>query len=73
MQSVLFNHFNQLSKNVDWFIAEERLIYITYYTKETSHQMDKNCAGSGLLFMYLQFAFQRDGVHECYDVLCEET
>ena len=34
--------------------------------------MPKKCAGSGLLFMYLQLAFQRDGVHEPYDVLCEE-
>ena len=34
--------------------------------------MAKKCAGSGLLFMHLQLAFQRDGVHELYDVLCEE-
>ena len=26
----------------------------------------------GLLFMHLQLAFQRDGEHELYDVLCEE-
>ena len=32
----------------------------------------KKCAGSGLLFMYPQLAFQRDGVHAFYDVLCEE-
>ena len=32
-----------------------------------SHQMAKKCAGSGLLFMHLQLAFQRDGVHEFYD------
>ena len=37
-----------------------------------SYQMAKKCAGSGLLFMHLQLAFQRDGVHEFYDVLCEE-
>ena len=37
-----------------------------------SPQMAKQCAGSGLLFMHLQLAFQRDGVHESYDVLCEE-
>ena len=37
-----------------------------------SHQMAKKCAGSGLLFMHLQLAFQRDGVHELYDGLCEE-
>ena len=37
-----------------------------------SHQMAKKCAGSGLLFMHLQLAFQRDGVHEFYDVLSEE-
>ena len=40
--------------------------------KYMSHQMAKKCAGSGLLFMHLQLAFQRDGVHELYDVLCEE-
>ena len=34
--------------------------------------MAKKCAGSGLLFMHLQLVFQRDGVHEFYDVLCEE-
>ena len=34
--------------------------------------MAKKCAGSGLLFMHLQLAFQRDGEHELYDVLCEE-
>ena len=34
--------------------------------------MAKKCAGSGLLFMHLQLAFQRDGVHEFDDVLCEE-
>ena len=34
--------------------------------------MAKQCAGSGLLFMHLQLAFQRDGEHELYDVLCEE-
>ena len=34
--------------------------------------MAKKCAGSGLLFMHLQLAFQRDGVHAFYDVLCEE-
>ena len=33
--------------------------------------MAKKCAGSGLLFMHLQLAFQHDGVHELYDVLCE--
>ena len=32
----------------------------------------QKCAGSGLLFMHLQLAFQRDGVHAFYDVLCEE-
>ena len=37
-----------------------------------SHQMAKKCAGSGLLFINLQLAFQRDGEHELYDVLCEE-
>ena len=37
-----------------------------------SYQMAKKCAGSGLLFMHLQLAFLRDGVHELYDVLCEE-
>ena len=39
-----------------------------------SHQMAKQCqcTGSGLLFMQLQLAFQRDGVHELHDVLCEE-
>ena len=31
--------------------------------------MAKKCAGSGLLFMHLQFAFQHDGVHAFYDVL----
>ena len=40
--------------------------------KYISHQMANNCAGSGLLFMHIQLAFQRDGVHELYDVLCEE-
>ena len=35
--------------------------------------MAKKCAGSGLLFMHLQLAFQHDGVHELYDVLCEEV
>ena len=39
--------------------------------KCTSHQMAKKCAGSGL-FMHLQLAFQRDGVHEFDDVLSEE-
>ena len=34
--------------------------------------MAKQCARSGLLFMHLQLAFQRDDVHEFYDVLCEE-
>ena len=34
--------------------------------------MAKKCAGSGLLFMHLQLACQRDGLHEFYDVLCEE-
>ena len=34
--------------------------------------MGIKCARSGLLFMHLQLAFQRDGVHELYDVLCEE-
>ena len=34
--------------------------------------MANKCAGSGLLFMHLQLAFQRDGVHAFYDVLCEE-
>ena len=38
-----------------------------------SPQMAKKCAGSGLLFMHLQLAFQRDGVHAFYDVLCEES
>ena len=37
-----------------------------------SPQMAKKCAGSGLLLMHLQLAFQRDGVHAFYDVLCEE-
>ena len=37
-----------------------------------SHQMTKKCAGSGLLFIHLQLACQRDGEHELYDVLCEE-
>ena len=37
-----------------------------------SYQMAKKCAGSGLLFMHLQLDFQRGGVHELYDVLCEE-
>ena len=37
-----------------------------------SHQLAKKCAGSGLLFMHLQLAFQRDVVHAFYDVLCEE-
>ena len=37
-----------------------------------SHQKAKNCAGSGLLLIRIQLAFQRDGVHELYDVLCEE-
>ena len=36
-----------------------------------SHQIAKS-VGSGLLFMHLQLAFQRDCVHELYDVLCEE-
>ena len=40
--------------------------------KDINHQMAKHCVGSGLLFMHLQLAFQRDGVHELYDVLCEE-
>ena len=35
-------------------------------------KMARKCGGSGLLFMQLQLAFQRDGVHELYDVLCEE-
>ena len=34
--------------------------------------MAKKCAGSGLLFMHLQLAFQRDDRHAFYDVLCEE-
>ena len=34
--------------------------------------MAKKCAVSGLLFMNPHLAFQRDGVHEFYDVLCEE-
>ena len=34
--------------------------------------MAKKCAGSGLLFMHLQLAFQRDGEHKLYDVWCEE-
>ena len=34
--------------------------------------MAKKCAGSGLLLMQLQLAFQREGVQELYDVLCEE-
>ena len=33
--------------------------------------MAKKCAGSGLLFMHLPLAFQRDGVQECCDVLFE--
>ena len=34
--------------------------------------MAKKCAGSGLLFMHFQLAFQRDGVHAFYDVLYDE-
>ena len=34
--------------------------------------MAKKCTGSGLLFIHIQLAFQRDGVHAFYDVLCEE-
>ena len=34
--------------------------------------MAKTSAGSGLLFMHLQLAFQCDGVHAFYDVLYEE-
>ena len=34
--------------------------------------MAKKGTGLGLLFMHLQLAFQRDYVHELYDVLCEE-
>ena len=34
--------------------------------------MAKKYAGSGLLFMHLQLAFQRDGVQGLYDVLCDE-
>ena len=37
-----------------------------------SHQMAKKCTGSDLLFMHLQLAFQRDGVHGLYEILCEE-
>ena len=34
--------------------------------------MAKKCAGSGLLCMHLQLVFQRDGVHELYDVFYQE-
>ena len=37
-----------------------------------SHQITKTYAVSSLLFIHLHLAFQRDGVHELYDVLCEE-
>ena len=37
-----------------------------------SHKIAKKCAGSGLLFMYLQLAFQRDGVHELHNILYKE-
>ena len=46
---------------------------IPEHKKCMSHQIVKQCAESGLLFMRLQLAFQRDGVHELYDVLCEEN
>ena len=36
------------------------------------YQMAKKCAVSGLLFVHLQLSFQRDGVQEFDDVLCEE-
>ena len=32
----------------------------------------KKCTGSGLLFMHLQLAFQRDCMHAFYYALCEQ-
>ena len=94
VQSVMFNHYNQLSQNVTKSVYCRITIHLhscpqlhiilkkqndnsgTFRAIATqkcmSHQMAKKCAGSGLLFMHLQLAFQRDGVHEFYDVLCEE-
>ena len=94
MQSVMSNHYNQLSQNVTKSVYCRITIHLhscpqlqiiqkkrndksgTFRAIATekcmSHQMAKKCAGSGLLFMHLQLAFQRDGVHERYDVLCEE-
>ena len=94
MPAVMFNHYNQLSKNVTQLVC--CLITINLHScpqlhiilkkrndnsetfraiateKCMSPQMAKKCAGSGLLFMHLQLAFQRDGVHAFYDVFCEE-
>ena len=94
MQSVMFNHYNQLSKHVTKSVYCRITIHLHSYPQlhiilkkrndnsETfraiatekcmSPQMAKKCAGSGLLFMHLQLAFQRYGVHVFYDVLCEE-
>ena len=94
IQSVMFNHYNQLSQNVTKSVYCRITILLhlcphlhiilkkrndnsgTFRAIATekciSHKMAKKCAGSGLLFMHLQLAFQRDGVHACYDVLSEE-
>ena len=94
MQSVMFNHYNQLSQNVTQSVYFRITIHLhscpqlhiilkkqndnsgTFRAIATEkcmiHQMAKKCAGSGVLFMHFQLAFQRDGVHVFYDVLCEE-
>ena len=94
MQSVMFNHYNQLLQNVTKSVHCRITIHLqscpqlhiilkerndnsgTFRAIPTekcmNHQMAKKCAESGLLFMHLQLAFQRDGVHAFYDVLCDE-
>ena len=90
----MFNHYNQLSKNVTKSVYCRITIHLhscpqlhiilkkrndnseTFRAIVTekcmSPQMAKKCARSALLFMHLQLAFLRDGVHAFYDVLCEE-
>ena len=88
MQSVMFNHYNQLLKNVTKSVYCRITINLhscpqlhiilkkrndnseTFRAIATekcmSPQMAKKCAGSGLLFMHLQLAFQ---VMVCMDLM----
>ena len=81
----MFNHYNQLSQNVTKSVycritihlhSCPQLHIILKKQNDNSGKMyeppnGQKCAGSGLLFMHLQLALQRDGVHAFYDVLCE--